>query len=268
MIFHKNYYSDLVYIAEPLMRVTEGSHILLLSLEGYIPYRQEYQAQPAVQIHYKLGKSDRTMALDEKTQQLIDYFSELTLQELKKQFGDKGESMHKLFMRQFKIHYNNYEHMMSDPLGMRHGVNSLFVMALDDVMCEVRSSFSELKETVLSIYRAMLQEFFKAEAKMLEQSDNPWDSFVEWIRKGNEANYNNEYFQVLEVDQEVECFGFDIQKCLYFDILREAGKPELGPILCDYDSILADAFESWIHFTRHETIASGDKRCNFRYCRK
>ena len=30
MMFHKDYYSDLVYIAEPLVRVTEGSHILLL----------------------------------------------------------------------------------------------------------------------------------------------------------------------------------------------------------------------------------------------
>jgi len=32
MIFHKEYYSDLVYIAEPLMRVTERSHKMLLSL--------------------------------------------------------------------------------------------------------------------------------------------------------------------------------------------------------------------------------------------
>ncbi|MHA2358686.1 MAG: hypothetical protein ACXAB5_00290, partial [Candidatus Thorarchaeota archaeon] len=31
MMFHKNYYSNLVYIAEPLVRVTERSHILLLS---------------------------------------------------------------------------------------------------------------------------------------------------------------------------------------------------------------------------------------------
>ncbi|MFW9817581.1 MAG: hypothetical protein ACFFEW_16790, partial [Candidatus Thorarchaeota archaeon] len=30
MMFHKNYCSDLVYIAEPLVRVTEGSHNMLL----------------------------------------------------------------------------------------------------------------------------------------------------------------------------------------------------------------------------------------------
>jgi hypothetical protein len=30
MIFHKDYSSVLVYIAKPLVRVTEGSHIMLL----------------------------------------------------------------------------------------------------------------------------------------------------------------------------------------------------------------------------------------------
>ena len=217
--------------------------------------------------HHKFRKRDFTMAED-PIQQLIDYFSQLTLQELNKQFGDKGGPLHKLFTRQFKIHYNNYENMLRDPIAKRHGVNSLFVMALDDVMCEVRASFNELKETVISIYRAMLQDFFKAEVAALEQSVNPWEAFVEWARKGNEANYNDEHFQVVEVDQEEGCFGFDIQKCLYFDILREAGKPELGPILCDYENILADVIESWIGFTRHETIASGDKRCTFRYCKQ
>lgn len=208
------------------------------------------------------------MSPDEQTQQLIDYFSQLTLQELKNQFGDRGEAMHKLFARQFKIHYNNYEHMMPTPLAKKHGVNSLFVMAMDDVMCEVRASFSELKEIVLSIYRAMLQEYFEAEVVKIEQSEDTWNAFVDWARKGNEANYINEYFQLEEIAQEEGCFGFDIQKCLYFDILREAGKPELGPILCEYDKIFMNFVESWIQFTRHETIATGDKRCTFRYCKK
>lgn len=207
------------------------------------------------------------MAPDEQTQQLIDYFSQHALLELNKQFGEKGTSLHKLFTRQFQIHYNNYEAMMREPLAKRHGVNSLFVMAMDDVMCEVRASFSELKETVLSIYRVMLEDYFKAEVAKLEREDNPWSAFVGWARKGNEVNYNNDYFKLVEVDQEPGCYGFDIQKCLYFDILREAGKPELGPILCTYDNIFSD-YVSWIQFTRHETIANGDEKCTFRYCKK
>ena len=207
------------------------------------------------------------MAPDEQTQQIIDYFSKTTAEELNRQFGDKGKSMHKLFTRQFKIHYNNYEAMMPDPLAKRHGVNSLLLMAVDDVMCEVRASFSELKETTLSIYRSMLEDYFKDEISKMEMSDDPWGAFVVWARKGNEANYINTYFQLEEVDQPEGCFGFDIKKCLYFDILREAGKPELGPILCEYDNIFT-SFVDWIQFTRHETIATGDKCCTFRYCKK
>ena len=208
------------------------------------------------------------MAPDEQTQQLIDYFSELTLQVLNEKFDDKGLSMHKLFGRQFKIHYNNYESMLLDDLARKHGVNSLFVMAMDDVMCEVRASFLELKEIVIHIYRLMLQQFFEEAVEKMKQSDDPWSAFVVWARKGNEANYTNDYFQLEEVNQPDDCFGFDIKKCLYFDILREAGKPELGPILCEYDNIFMGFVEDWIQFTRHETIASGDGCCTFRYCKK
>ncbi|MHA3963539.1 MAG: L-2-amino-thiazoline-4-carboxylic acid hydrolase [Candidatus Thorarchaeota archaeon SMTZ1-45] len=208
------------------------------------------------------------MAQDEQTQQLIDFFSELTLKELNKQFGDKGEAMHKLFSRQFEIHYNNYEHMMPDLLAKRHGINSLFLMALDDVLCEVRASFNALKETAISIYHSMLLDYLKTEVASIQQSDNPWDEFTKWVQKGNAANYDNDYFQVVEVENEKDCFGFDIQNCFYFDILREAGKPELGSILCDYDMIIAYLIEDWIEFSRNETIAAGDKRCTFRYCKK
>jgi hypothetical protein len=208
------------------------------------------------------------MSETDPIQQLIEYFSTSAEKELTSQFGDKGKSLFKLFQRQFKIHYNNYEHMMPDQLAKRHGVNSLFVMAMDDVMCEVRASFSELKNTVVSIYQEMMQEYFSAESQKLEQSDDPWGAFVEWAKKGNEANYINEYFQLKEVVQEPGCFGFDISKCLYFDILREAGKSELGPILCEYDQIFMDYVQDWIRFTRHETIATGDSRCDFRYCKR
>ncbi|MFW9770037.1 MAG: L-2-amino-thiazoline-4-carboxylic acid hydrolase [Candidatus Thorarchaeota archaeon] len=207
------------------------------------------------------------MSDGDSTQQLIEHFSAFTEQELVRKFGEKGMPMFRLFQRQFKIHYNNYEHMLPNQLAKKHGMNSLFVMAMDDVMCEVRASFSELKETVVSIYIAMMRDYFSTESEKLKQSEDPWTAFVDWARKGNEANYINDYFQLKEVDQETGCYGFDINRCLYFDILKEAGKPELGPILCEYDQIFMDYVGDWINFTRRETIATGDSRCNFRYCK-
>ena len=206
------------------------------------------------------------MTEDVQIQQLIGYFSDLAGKEFIRLFGQqKGDALHKLYERQFSIHYNNYSQMMPTPLAKRHGINALFVMAVDDVLMEVKASFSQLRESVLAIYREMLLRFFETEVASFKQSKDPWNAFIEWVQRGNKTNYENEFFKLIEVHKNDKEFGFDIQRCLYFDILREAGRPELGPILCEYDSILASAVDTWIRFTRHETIASGDRRCTFRY---
>lgn len=206
------------------------------------------------------------MTEETQIQKLIDYFSGFVKEELVKKFGEvKGEGLHQLYERQFRIHYNNYNQMLPDDLAKRHGMNSLFLMAMDDVLLEVKASFSDLKESVLSIYHAMLNDYFEEEMGRLLDSENAWNAFTDWMRKGNETNYNNDYFKAIEVEQDETHFGFDIRRCLYFEVLKEAGRPELGPILCEYDRIIADFIEDWIKFTRYETIASGDKRCTFRY---
>jgi len=206
------------------------------------------------------------MTEENPNQQLIDFFSQIAKAELVKRFGDaKGGGLHQLYDRQFKIHWNNYVHMLTDDIAKRHGINSLFIMALDDVLREIRASFSDLKEVALAIYRTMLLDYFKEEAAKLQSANDPWNAFVEWVKKGNEANYMNDFFQLTEVDAGENCFGFDIKRCLYVEILKEAGRPELGPILCEYDGLLASVVESWIDFKRHETIALGDKLCTFRY---
>jgi hypothetical protein len=209
------------------------------------------------------------MTEESPIQQLTDYFSQLTKVELVKRFGDvKGGGLHQLYERQFKIHWNNYNHMLLDDVAKRHGINSLFVMALDDVLREIRASYTEFKDAVLAIYKVMLLDYFLEEAEKFQSMSNPWNAFVKWARKGNEANYYNEYFQLVEVDAGTNCFGFNIKRCLYFEILKEAGRPELGPILCEYDSLMASTIKSWVDFKRHETIAGGDRRCTFRYCKK
>jgi hypothetical protein len=77
------------------------------------------------------------MTEDGQIQELIDYFSLSTHKELLRLFDiQKGDALHKLYERQFKIHYNNYKQMMKNTLAMRHGIISLFLMALDDVLMD------------------------------------------------------------------------------------------------------------------------------------
>ena len=83
-----------------------------------------------------------------------------------------------------------------------------------------------------------------------------------------EGSWSSVYLTNGEVPAEGNCYSFNMNRCLYYEILREAGKPELGPILCEYDRILTESFSDWVILRRHETIASGDKHCTFRYCKK
>jgi hypothetical protein len=209
------------------------------------------------------------MTEENPIQQLIDYFSQLVKDELVKRFGDlKGGGLHQLYDRQFKIHWNNYIHMLPNDVAKRHGINSLFVMALDDVLRETRASYSEFKEAVLIIYRTMLLDYFNEEAEKFQSTGNSWGAFIDWTRKRNQANEMKEYFGLTEVEAGENCYGFDIKRCLYFEVLKEAGRPELGPILCEYDALMMPLMESWIDFKRYETIASGDLHCTFRFCKK
>jgi len=61
------------------------------------------------------------------------------------------------------------------------------------------------------------------------------------------------------------CFGFDIVGCVYLDILRTLGAPELAPIFCQMDDRLAQLIPSSIGWRRAGTLARGQDRCDFRW---
>jgi hypothetical protein len=99
-------------------------------------------------------------------------------------------------------------------------------------------------------------------------SDDPWKTFVTSTKSANKQLYENEYFQCKTVIDDNQQFGFDINRCIYYEIFKENGHEDLAPLLCEYDFILADNVKDWITFTRDETIAEGSHRCTFRYFKK
>jgi len=91
---------------------------------------------------------------------------------------------------------------------------------------------------------------------------------LETTRAGNQRLYDNDYFKIKTVIDDDQQFGIDINRCLMFEILEKNGHPELGPVLCKYDYILAENVSKWVSFERKETIADGHSRCDFRYFKK
>ncbi len=201
-------------------------------------------------------------------EQLIQYFFLLTEKELGSQFGiDNSAVLVERLKTRFAELYEENTDMMPDALGKRHGVNPIFIMALDDALKDKRVPFDQLKDIVLSVYRNMLQGLLEQQRTALESSSDTWSTYVESTKTGNRHLYDNEYFQLEYAVDDDSCIGFNIRKCLYFDIFRKNGRPELGLILCEYDYIMANAMKKWATFQRHETIANGGPHCDFRIYR-
>ncbi len=201
--------------------------------------------------------------------QIIPYFFLLTKNHFEQEFGsDQGKRMSKKFEKRFNELFKQNSDKMSDDLSNFHGINPIFVMALDDTLKEQNVSFEDLKSHVLGIYEIMLQELLNKQQQQLESSETPWETYVEAAKSGNKQFYDNKYFQLKVVQDNDQEFGFDIQRCFYFEFFKDNDRPGLGPILCEYDYILARNVEKWVKFERTETIADGDSCCNFRFFRK
>ncbi len=208
------------------------------------------------------------MAENEQLEQLIQYFFMLTENHLTNSYGsERGSEMSGIFKKRFRELLEKHADMMPDSLSKRHGVNPVFVLALDDALGNERPSLEDLKRDVLAIYNVMMQGFNSQLIEQLESNDDPWSQFVEFTKMGNKNNYENDYFQLRGAEYTDCKIAFDINRCLYFDIFVEEGRPELGPILCEYDYIIANAVKKWGRFERTETIADGSSRCDFMYFR-
>ena len=208
------------------------------------------------------------MATNEQFNQLYQYFEFLTETHLVEQFGmDTGKILSDRFKKLFNEHFSTNKGLMPDLISKQHGINSTFIMALDDTLKTQNLSREDLKINVLSIYQTMLKDLLQKQANQLESSENPWQSFVEMAKVGNQQLYENDFFQLKTIHEDASKFGFDICKCLYFDIFKENNKAELGSILCEYDYIIASNNKNLAEFQRFDTIAKGDSCCTFRFYR-
>lgn len=95
----------------------------------------------------------------------------------------------------------------------------------------------------------------------LRDNSDPWKFFVEGTVPVIKASYGDLLeLEILQVDDKL-C-AFDLHRCLYYEIFQKNGFPELCPIRCAYDWVIAKSIDKWVKFERDKTIANGDSRCN------
>lgn len=200
--------------------------------------------------------------------QLKRYFIGLTQTQFTKSFGEEsGRELLETFRIKFDEIYKLNEYRMPDELARKHGINSVFVLAMEETLRNRGVSYEELKHHILSIYRMMLTFMVDEYKNQIETSEDPWQVILEYTEVGNQNNYENEYFNLETIAMSDDEISFDIHRCVYFEILEANEHPELGPILCEFDYIISEATSKWARFVIEETIADGYPRCTFRFFR-
>jgi hypothetical protein len=203
---------------------------------------------------------------ENRIKQLKKYFFLIIKDYLTKNFSEnKGKILNEKFQKLFNELYSQNEDLMPDPISKEHGINPIFIIALYRTLNEQKISLNDFKDIIISIYEIILAEMLKLMVSQLEKSKNPFSMFVNFSLPAAKRLYGNEHFRQEILQADDEGYFFDINKCLYFEIFQKNGLPELGPILCDYDLILARAVTKWIKFERNKTIANGSTLFIFRY---
>ncbi|MFW9919197.1 MAG: L-2-amino-thiazoline-4-carboxylic acid hydrolase [Candidatus Thorarchaeota archaeon] len=212
--------------------------------------------------------AQKIMSEAEFIEQMVGYLKTLTYSHLTKTYGVwKAGNCANRFEDAFYRVFSKNADLMPDFVSKRHGVNPTFVLALYEVLQQEKVSFEEFKQHVLAIYQDMIQQTIDSFRAHAESSEDTWKTIVEYIKTGNQNNYENQYFDLEYVADNDNELGFDITKCFYFDIFKANEHPELGPILCEYDYLMMEAISKWIRFERTEIIAEGNGKCDFRLLR-
>jgi hypothetical protein len=69
------------------------------------------------------------------------------------------------------------------------------------------------------------------------------------------------------VEDSPNCFAIDTQHCFILDVLTALNARELTVLYCKTDDWLSEALPK-VHWLRTKTLAQGDEKCDFRWCRR
>ncbi|OLS26782.1 MAG: hypothetical protein HeimC3_06740 [Candidatus Heimdallarchaeota archaeon LC_3] len=201
---------------------------------------------------------------DDEIKRLSDYFELISKKYLLENFSEKEANE---FSGIFSNLLKENDPFFPDKLAKRHGINSVLVLTIAEILERKDKSIDFIKIHVLGIYNIIMGDYLKNLRHDFENTDQHWDSFIKFIKKGNSLNYENKYFELEVVQESLTTFEFNITKCLYYETLKRNERPDLAPILCAYDYLLADTIHQWVKFEREKTIANGNQFCGFRYLR-
>jgi len=101
----------------------------------------------------------------------------------------------------------------------------------------------------------------------LRRLRNPFGLWRAMVRLAMRAIFPPAGWKRQVVVDSPSCYAFDIKGCMYLDVLRHFGAPELTRLFCRMDDLLAGLAPEQIGWQRRGTLALGYPCCDFRWHR-
>lgn len=101
--------------------------------------------------------------------------------------------------------------------------------------------------------------------RLLHHLPWPFSLFKMLLRLQLRLFYSAQKVKIVEDNRQ--CFAFEVTRCLTHQVLSRHGAPELTVAYCRMDDILAEALPPSIVWMRTGTLGEGAPCCDFRYCR-
>ncbi|MCF2140610.1 MAG: L-2-amino-thiazoline-4-carboxylic acid hydrolase [Candidatus Lokiarchaeota archaeon] len=200
---------------------------------------------------------------------LRTYYCLIVEQYLKEKFPGKAQVYSDKFKKIFEelIDSPKNSQFFGNKTANLHAINPIFVIAFSKAIEAENYQKNQIQSMIMEIYKIMVKPLLDKQLQSMKNAKIPWKHFIEITKNGNHKLYENEYFQVEYVVEDRLRFGFNINRCYYFDIFKANNQERLASILCQYDNLLAENLNKWVRFQRNSTIAEGNSKCEFRYFR-
>lgn len=91
--------------------------------------------------------------------------------------------------------------------------------------------------------------------------------FRMFCKKVMDRSFPSEGWKIEWKQKDKKGVAFDMHSCIYSEMTRAYGCPELCTVFCQNDVITFSGFEPAFYFKRKGTIAEGNPVCDFYFCK-
>lgn len=150
--------------------------------------------------------------------------------------------------------------------------NLAFIYILPIIaLCRALVNNNMIKEEAINFIRNYIFEYQKEEVeKYLKLINTPfyYSFFDRKIKKYQEKHFPMNEFNTKWVEFNNQRIYFDINRCIYMEILEEYGEEGLKQLFCEIEKNIFSKIEDKVEFTVPKKISLGDDCCQFRFFKK